>query len=169
MPVRASPLFARLTGRRLPLIRDRYGFFTGNPPFNAIEEFKGEYSLPSPADLRYAPTASRRVRSKSTAVGILCRRPARLMDHLGIDKFGDGLLHWRPLHLESSEARTESDCRAVVAQPWAGVRRCATGSTRRILGELGCTVDRETAGDLAADDRPVRDRMFETNPTSCSP
>src|SRR5437870_7484439 len=30
------------------------GFFTGNPPFNAIEEFKGEYRCIT-ADLRNAP------------------------------------------------------------------------------------------------------------------
>src|SRR5438477_12403432 len=31
------------------------GFFTGNPPFNAIEEFKGEYRCIT-ADLRNAPS-----------------------------------------------------------------------------------------------------------------
>ena len=62
-------------------------FFTGNPPFNAIEEFKGEYRCIT-ADLRNAPTG------QSTGP-VEVDRPWEsyaddqigLMDHLGIDKF----------------------------------------------------------------------------------
>src|SRR5262245_35727529 len=62
-------------------------FFTGNPPFNAIEEFKGEYRCVA-ADLRNAPTG------QSTGP-VEVDRPWEsyadaqrgLMDHLGIDKF----------------------------------------------------------------------------------
>ena len=62
-------------------------FFTGNPPFNAIEEFKGEYRCIT-ADLRNAPTG------QSTGP-VEVERPWEsyaddqlgLMDHLGIDKF----------------------------------------------------------------------------------
>jgi len=62
-------------------------FFTGNPPFNAIEEFKGEYRCIT-ADLRNAPSG------QSTGP-IEVDRPWEsyaddqlgLMDHLGIDKF----------------------------------------------------------------------------------
>jgi pimeloyl-ACP methyl ester carboxylesterase len=62
-------------------------FFTGNPPFNAIDEFKGEYRCIT-ADLRNAPTG------QSTGP-VEVDRPWEsyaddqlgLMDHLGIDKF----------------------------------------------------------------------------------
>jgi len=62
-------------------------FFTGNSPFNAIEEFKGEYRCIT-ADLRNAPTG------QSTGP-VEVDRPWEsyaddqlgLMDHLGIDKF----------------------------------------------------------------------------------
>src|SRR5262245_20626829 len=63
------------------------GFFTGNSPFNAIEEFKGEYRCLT-ADLRNAPAG------QSTGP-VEVDRPwdayaddqLGLMDHLGIDKF----------------------------------------------------------------------------------
>src|SRR5499426_1490701 len=63
------------------------GFFTGNPPFNAIEEFKGQYRCIT-ADLRNAPSG------QSTGP-VEVNRPWEsyaddqlgLMDHLGIDKF----------------------------------------------------------------------------------
>jgi pimeloyl-ACP methyl ester carboxylesterase len=62
-------------------------FFTGNSPFNAIEEFKGEYRCIT-ADLRNAPSG------QSTGP-VEVSRPWEsyaddqlgLMDHLGIDKF----------------------------------------------------------------------------------
>src|SRR5467141_2615663 len=62
-------------------------FFTGNSPFNAIEEFKGEYRCIT-ADLRNAPNG------RSTGP-VEVDRPWEsyaddqlgLMDHLGIDKF----------------------------------------------------------------------------------
>jgi pimeloyl-ACP methyl ester carboxylesterase len=63
------------------------GFFTGNPPFNAIEEFKGQYRCVA-ADLRNAP-------SGQSSGPVEVDRPWEsyaddqlgLMDHLGIDKF----------------------------------------------------------------------------------
>src|SRR5438034_5313362 len=62
-------------------------FFTGNTPFNAIEEFKGQYRCIT-ADLRNAPSG------QSTGP-VEVHRPWEsyaddqigLMDHLGIDKF----------------------------------------------------------------------------------
>ena len=62
-------------------------FFTGNSPFNAIEEFKGQYRCIT-ADLRNAPSG------RSTGP-VEADRPwdsyaddqLGLMDHLGIDKF----------------------------------------------------------------------------------
>src|SRR5262245_31128250 len=63
------------------------GFFKGNPPFNAIDEFKGEYRCIT-ADLRNAPSG------QSTGP-VEVDRPWEsyaddqlgLMDHLGIDRF----------------------------------------------------------------------------------
>jgi pimeloyl-ACP methyl ester carboxylesterase len=62
-------------------------FFTGNPPFNAIEEFKGQYRCIT-ADLRNAPSG------QSTGPIEVNRTwdsyaddQLGLMDHLGIDKF----------------------------------------------------------------------------------
>src|ERR1019366_5740428 len=62
-------------------------FFTGNTPFNAIEEFNGQYRCIT-ADLRNAPTG------KSTGPVEVDRTwdsyaddQLGLMDHLGIDKF----------------------------------------------------------------------------------
>jgi pimeloyl-ACP methyl ester carboxylesterase len=63
------------------------GFFSGNAPFNAINEFKGQYRCIT-ADLRNAPTG------QSTGP-VEVDRPWEsyaddqlgLMDHLGIDKF----------------------------------------------------------------------------------
>src|SRR3954468_7086541 len=62
-------------------------FFTGNSPFNAIEEFKGEYRCIT-ADLRNAPGGQ-------SSGPVEVERPWEsyaddqlgLMDHLGIDKF----------------------------------------------------------------------------------
>src|SRR5260370_4058706 len=62
-------------------------FFTGNSPFNAIEEFKGQYRCIA-ADLRNAP-------SGQSAGPVEADRPwdshaddqLGLMDHLGIDQF----------------------------------------------------------------------------------
>src|SRR6201998_3088871 len=62
-------------------------FFTGNSPFNAVEEFKGQYRCIT-ADLRNAPSG------QSTGP-VEVDRPWEsyaadhlgLMDHLGIDKF----------------------------------------------------------------------------------
>ena len=82
-------------------------FFTGNSPFNAIEEFKSQYRCIT-ADLRNAPSG------QSTGP-VEVNRPWEsyaddqlgLMDHLQDRQVhGDGLLHWRPLHRESPEART---------------------------------------------------------------
>src|SRR5580658_10105259 len=44
-------------------------FFTGNSPFNAIDEFKGQYRCIT-ADLRNAPPASPPALSRSTGRGI---------------------------------------------------------------------------------------------------
>jgi pimeloyl-ACP methyl ester carboxylesterase len=63
------------------------GFFTGNAPFNAVEEFKGQYRCIT-ADLRNAP-------SGRSSGPVEVDRPWEsyaddqlgLMDHLGIDKF----------------------------------------------------------------------------------
>jgi pimeloyl-ACP methyl ester carboxylesterase len=82
------------TGSGFPLLlipggglNSTIGFFTGNSPFNAMEEFKGQYRCIA-ADLRNSPTG------QSTGP-VEVDRPWEsyaddqigLMDHLGIDKF----------------------------------------------------------------------------------
>ena len=73
------------------------------------------------------------------AVGVLCRRPARPDGSSGHRQVhGDGVLHRRPLHLESSEARAQSCCRGRAG----AARGVAAGDARpevprRILEELG--------------------------------
>jgi hypothetical protein len=94
------------------------GFFTGNSPFNAIEEFKGQYRCIT-ADLRNAPSGQ-----STGPVEVdrpwesVCRRPTR-SDGSSEDRqiHGDGFLHRGPLHRESLEARTRSIPAAVMAQP----------------------------------------------------
>src|SRR6266567_930924 len=83
-------------------------FFAGNSPFNAIEEFKRTVSLHHgrPAQRPRQSTGPVEV---DRPVGILCRRPTRPDGSYGDRQVhGDGFLHWRPLHLESLEARTRS-------------------------------------------------------------
>ena len=114
-------------------------FFTGNSPFNAVEEFKGQYRCIT-ADLRNAPSG------QSTGP-VEVDRPWEsyaddhlgLMDHLGIDKFmvmgfciggpfiGSLLKRARPIALPQPCWRS----------PWAGVRRCATRSTQVRSGKPG--------------------------------
>jgi hypothetical protein len=76
-------------------------------PFNAIEEFKGEY--------RCIFSDMRNANGGQSSGPLEIDRPwdaytddhIGLMDHLRIDKFiGDGLLHWWPLGLEPAEAST---------------------------------------------------------------
>src|SRR5213594_1145857 len=62
-------------------------FFTGNAPFNAIEEFKGEYRCIT-ADLRNPPTGrSTRHVEVARPWDSYADDQLGLMDHLGIDKF----------------------------------------------------------------------------------
>jgi pimeloyl-ACP methyl ester carboxylesterase len=90
-PVR---IYYEETGSGFPLmllpgggLNSTIGFFTGNAPFNAMEEFKSEYRCIA-ADLRNAPSG------QSTGP-VEVDRPWEsyaddqlgLMDHLGIDKF----------------------------------------------------------------------------------
>ena len=82
------------------------GLAGASSPFNPIEEFKGEYRCIA-ADLRNANAGQ-------SSGPLEIDRPwdsytddhLALMDHLGINKFMvHGLLHRRPLDLESAEAR----------------------------------------------------------------
>src|SRR5207247_537359 len=73
--------------------------------------------------------------------------------------------HLRSLHLESSGARTQSDRRSR-AGPARGL---ASGDARpevprHILEGLGGDVDRETARDRVADDRPIRHQDVRDRP-----
>src|SRR5918911_5466856 len=94
------------------------GFFTGNPPFNAIEEFKGEYRCIT-ADLRNAPSG------QSTGP-VEVNRPWEsyaddqigLMDHLGIDKFSVmGFCIGGPFIWSLLKRAPNRIASAVVAQP----------------------------------------------------
>src|SRR3954452_21561417 len=93
-------------------------FFTGNSPFNAIEEFKGEYRCIT-ADLRNAPSG------QSTGP-VEVARPWEsyaddqlgLMDHLGIDKFAVmGFCIGGPFIWNLSKRAPNRITAAVVAQP----------------------------------------------------
>ena len=107
--------------------------FTGNAPFNPIREFKGEYRCIT-ADLRNA--------NGGQSTGPLeIDRPwdaytddqLGLMDHLRIDKFMvmgfciGGSFIWNLL-----KRAPDRIVAAVLAQPVARVRRCATISTKAI-------------------------------------
>src|SRR4249920_867909 len=62
-------------------------FFTGNSPFNAIEEFKGQYRCIT-ADLRNAPSGQSTGPVEVDRPWESCADDQLgLMDHLGIDKF----------------------------------------------------------------------------------
>src|SRR5712664_983048 len=62
-------------------------FFTGNSPFNAVEEFKGRYRC-IPADLRNAPSGQSTGRVEvDRPWDSYAGEQLGLMDHLGIDKF----------------------------------------------------------------------------------
>jgi pimeloyl-ACP methyl ester carboxylesterase len=101
-------------------LKSTISFFTGNSPFNAIEEFNGQYRCIT-ADLRNAPSG------QSTGP-VEVDRPwdsyaddqLGLMDHLGIDKF------MVPLHLEPPEARAQSYCRGCTG----AARGVASGDAR---------------------------------------
>src|ERR1700745_3426743 len=93
-------------------------FFTGNSPFNAIEEFKGQYRCIT-ADLRNAPSG------QSTGP-VEVERPWEsyaddqlgLMDHLGIDKFSVmGFCIGGPFIWNLLKRAPKRIAGAVVAQP----------------------------------------------------
>jgi pimeloyl-ACP methyl ester carboxylesterase len=141
-------------------------FFTGNSPFNAIEEFKGEYRCIT-ADLRNAPTG------QSTGP-VEVDRPWEsyaddqlgLMDHLGIDKFMVmGFCIGGPFIWSLLKRAPNRIAGAVLAQPvgwrpemrdreYAGV--FWKGWPAQITAKRP-EIPRETAEQFVA-------RMFETNP-----
>ena len=135
-------------------------FFTGNAPFNAIDEFKGEYRCIT-ADLRNAPTGQ--------SIGpVEVDRPWEsyaddqlgLMDHLGIDRFmvmgfcigGPfiwSLLKRAPNRIAGSGARAARGLASGDARP---------GVPGRILERLARADHRQAARDSEADGRAVRDQ-----------
>ena len=141
-------------------------FFTGNSPFNAIEEFKGEYRCIT-ADLRNAPSG------QSTGP-VEVDRPWEsyaddqlgLMDHLGIDKFMVmGFCIGGPFIWSLLKRAPNRIAAAVLAQPvgWRPEMRDPK-YPGRILEDLGCTVDRQAARDHDADGRPIRDQDVRDRP-----
>jgi pimeloyl-ACP methyl ester carboxylesterase len=121
-PVR---IYYEETGSGFPLLllpggglNANIGFFTGNPPFRAIDEFKGEYRCIA-ADLRNAPSG------QSTGP-VEVDRPwdshaddqLGLMDHLGIDKFAVmGFCIGGPFIWNLLKRAPNRIAAAVVAQP----------------------------------------------------
>src|SRR5207247_11370682 len=116
--------------------------FTGTSPFNAIEEFKGEYRCIT-ADLRNATTGQSTGPVEVDRPRILRRRPTRPDGSSGHRQVhGDGVLHRRPVHLESREARAQSCGRGGAG----AARGMAAGDARpevptRILEDLGSGTD----------------------------
>jgi len=141
-------------------------FFTGNPPFNAIEEFKGEYRCIT-ADLRNAPSG------QSTGP-IEVDRPwesyaddqLALMDHLGIDRFMVmGFCIGGPFIWNLLKRAPNRIAGAVLAQPvgWRPEMRDPTypgtfwrGWPAQIAAKRP-DITRQTAEQFVT-------RMFETNP-----
>ena len=141
-------------------------FFTGNPPFNAIEEFKGEYRCIT-ADLRNAP-------SGQSSGPLEVDRPWEsyaddqlgLMDHLGIDKFMVmGFCIGGPFIWSLLKRAPTRIAGAVIAQPvgWRPEMRDPTypgafwkGWPAQISAKRP-EITKETAEQFVT-------RMFETNP-----
>src|SRR5262247_904986 len=141
-------------------------FFTGNSPFNAIEEFKEEYRCIT-ADLRNAPNG------QSTGP-VEVNRPWEsyaddqlgLMDHLGIDKFAVmGFCIGGPFIWNLLKRAPNRIAAAVVAQP-VGFR--PEMRDRKFAGSFWATwpglvtakwpeITMQTADQFVT-------RMFETNP-----
>src|SRR5712691_424270 len=138
---------------------------TRGDPFNPIQEFKGEYRCIA-SDLRNA-------NGGQSSGPLEIDRPwdAYADDQLGLmgspahrQVHGDGLLHWRPLHLEPLEAGTRSYChgRAGAAQ------RVASGDARPFLRNqyegLGSGADRPPARHHDGDGRQISDEDVPHQP-----
>ena len=140
-------------------------FFSGNAPFNAIDEFKGQYRCIT-ADLRNAPTG------QSTGP-VEVDRPWEsyaddqlgLMDHLGIDKFlVMGFCIGGPFIWSLLKRAPNRVVASVHAQPVGWRRRCATASTPAHWAgwPAQLNVKRPEIPVQTADQFITR--MFETNP-----
>ena len=141
-------------------------FFTGNSPFNAIEEFKGQYRCIT-ADLRNAPSG------QSTGP-VEVDRPWEsyaddqlgLMDHLKIDKFMVmGFCIGGPFIGSLLKRAPNRIPAAVMAQPvgWRPEMRDPK-IPRHILEKLGSGADCEAARDHATDGRSVYDQDVRNQP-----
>src|ERR1700690_1830279 len=142
------------------------GFFSGNSPFNAIEEFKGQFRCIT-ADLRNAPSG------QSTGP-VEIERPWEsyaddqlgLMDHLGIDKFSVmGFCIGGPFIWSLLKRAPNRVAAAVLAQPvgWRTERRDPKypgtfwKSWPAALNAKRPEITLQTADQFVT-------RMFETNP-----
>jgi pimeloyl-ACP methyl ester carboxylesterase len=141
-------------------------FFTGNSPFNAIEEFKGEYRCIT-ADLRNAPSG------QSTGP-VEVERPWEsyaddqlgLMDHLGIDKFSVmGFCIGGPFIWSLLKRAPNRIAAAVLAQPvgWRPEMRDPKYSGTFWKGWGATLIAKRPEITLQTTDQFVT-RMFETNP-----
>src|SRR5215475_14409023 len=142
------------------------GFFTGNTPFNAVEEFKGQYRCIT-ADLRNAPNG------QSTGP-VEVDRPWEsyaddqigLMDHLGIDKFAVmGFCIGGPFIWGLLKRAPNRIAGAVVAQPvgWRPEMLDPTYSGRFWTNWGAMLTAKRPEISLQTTEQFVI-RMFETNP-----
>ncbi len=141
-------------------------FFTGNSPFNAIEEFKGEYRCIT-ADLRNAPSG------QSTGP-VEVDRPwdsyaddqLGLMDHLGIDKFVVmGFCIGGPFIWSLLKRAPNRIAAAVLAQPvgWRPEMRDPKYPGAFWKG-WGATLTAKRPEIAIADDRPICDQDVRNQP-----
>jgi hypothetical protein len=141
-------------------------FFTGNSPFNAIEEFKRRVPLHYARTCATRPPANPRACRSRPALGVVCRRSARPDGSFGHRQVhGDGFLHRRPVHLESVEARAQSHAgRCAGAAGRLASRDARRRIIRRILERLaGADCAKRPKISLETAEQFV-DEMFETNP-----
>jgi pimeloyl-ACP methyl ester carboxylesterase len=142
------------------------GFFNGNPPFNAIEEFKGQYRCVT-ADLRNAPSG------QSTGP-VEVDRPwdsyaddqIGLMDHLGINRFMVmGFCIGGPFIWSLLKRAPDRIPAAVLAQPvgWRPEMRDRKYPGAFWAGWGATLVAKRPEITLQTTDQFVT-RMFETNP-----
>ncbi len=160
------------TGSGFPLLliaggglNSNISYFTGNSPFNPMEEFKGEYRCIA-MDLRNA-------NGGESAGPLEIERPwdsyaddqLGLMDHLGHQGVpGDGLLHRRPLHLEPAEAGAGACHRRRAG----AAERVPSGNARSLLHEqhhqMGAAALRAPARRNDGDGRQVPEEHVRHQP-----
>src|SRR4026207_1012897 len=115
-------------------------FFTGNSPFNAIDEFKGQYRCVAAGAAPRTPAQPPGLGEADRPWESYADDQLGLMDHLGIDKFMvmgfciGGPFIWSLLKRAPNRVVAAGRWRRA---PWEGGRRCATRSTQAYSGRPG--------------------------------